>query len=43
MCSGWPFFPWLVCNGQLVGGNDGVRWSGGMLDGMLKDYVDSGI
>lgn len=28
MCSGWPFLlPWLVCNGQLVGGNDG--WVGG--------------
>ena len=35
------FAPWLVCNGQLVGGNDG--WVGGMLDGMLKDYVGSGI
>lgn len=28
MCSDWLFFPpWLVCNGQLVGGNDG--WVGG--------------
>lgn len=34
--------PWLVCNGQLVGGNDG--WVGGGNAGWnAEDYVDSGI